>query len=401
MENRNPPEGYWRLGFHTSLTWRPPVDESAETADARVGDAIELFETQSFDAAARTLLVSAERPGAGPADEDPELLRAAAQMCARTERYRRAVDDARRSLEIAEEDLQRARAAARHVLDELARLAAADDAAPAPPAALPSGSPVLSAASPEPGLRVRCFGGFEVTYGARLLEGWTSRRGQSVFKYLLLARPRPVHRDVLMEMFWPELRPRRARNNLNGAIHAARKAFATLGCSPAIVYHNDCYAIDPALRLWADIDEFALLIKRAGEHERGAEIEAAIACYRGLEALYRGPLLEEDRYDEWVLERRAALNDAFLDAMRRRAGHHLERGEYPPCMEACHRVLEMEPADQSAHQTLMRCFARMGQPARALQQYSDCVHALRASSGAPPSPATMRLRQEIRAGIGV
>jgi predicted ATPase len=95
-----------------------------------------------------------------------------------------------------------------------------------------------------------------------------------------------------MDALWPDRGLDSAANNLNQAVHAARKALG----AEAIDLH------DGVLRLDADLDVEAF---------EAAAVEAqrdrtAAACERAL-ALYGGELLPENRYDDWAEVERGRL----------------------------------------------------------------------------------------------
>jgi len=57
-----------------------------------------------------------------------------------------------------------------------------------------------------------------------------------------------------------------------------------------------------------------------------------------------------------------------------------------------------EPLDEAAHRELMKCWARLGEPARAIRHYQRLQDLLRKELGAPPAAGTARLYEKLRAG---
>jgi predicted ATPase len=123
-------------------------------------------------------------------------------------------------------------------------------------------------------------------------KAWRLRKARELVKLLALARGHRLHREQVMDVLWRDRLPASAANNLHQAVHAARQA---LGADAIEVR-------DEQLRLHArvDVDEF----ERAVLDARRLRTPAA---YRGALSLYRGELLPENRYDDWVEDRRAAL----------------------------------------------------------------------------------------------
>jgi predicted ATPase/tetratricopeptide (TPR) repeat protein len=120
-------------------------------------------------------------------------------------------------------------------------------------------------------------------------SAWRLRKAKELVKLLALADGHRLHREQAMDALWPERDLAAAANNLNQAVHAARKA---LGADAIDLQ-------DGLLRLEADLDVEAFA-RAAADARRD---RTAAACERAL-ALYGGELLPENRYDDWAeLER--------------------------------------------------------------------------------------------------
>ena len=61
------------------------------------------------------------------------------------------------------------------------------------------------------------------------------------------------------------------------------------------------------------------------------------------------------------------------------------------------RHLGLDECNEQAHQRLMRCYARLGQPQLAERQYRACVTVLRSQLGLSPSDETTALYRRIAA----
>ena len=146
---------------------------------------------------------------------------------------------------------------------------------------------------------VTLLGGFAAEVdGAPVPDSaWRLRKAKELVKLLALAAGHRLHREQAMDVLWPDRDPAAAANNLNQAVHAARRALG----AEAIELQ------DELLRLDADLDVEAF--ERAANDAR--RDGTAAACERAL-SLYGGELLPENRYDDWAEPRRgglAALHD--------------------------------------------------------------------------------------------
>jgi DNA-binding SARP family transcriptional activator len=246
-------------------------------------------------------------------------------------------------------------------------------------------------------LAIQCLGAFCVLHGDRRLEPWPSRRAKAVFKYLVIHRDRPVQKDTLMEVFWPDTGADAARNNLNVAVHALRRFLREAHAKTShVVFKDGCYAIDPALPIWVDREEFERLVAAGEEHERSGRLPEAVRDLHAAEVLYQGGLFDDEPYEEWMLERRRELQDRYVGVLDRLGELYRTVEDDRACIEVARKMLAVEPFREAAHRELMRCYAREGQPHLALRQYLDCARALEEALDTRPGAKTVELYEQIR-----
>ncbi len=256
--------------------------------------------------------------------------------------------------------------------------------------------------SSAPSLLIYCLGAFRVYQDEQPVDLWPSTKGKSIFKYLVMHRGRPVHKEVLMELFWPCAEPAAARNSLNVAIYGLRQALRDARPNfHHVLFENDCYLLNPELEIWVDAEEFMERVQAAQEFEKCGALDRAIQEYEAAQALYQGEFLAEDRYDDWLLADRQALKDAYVDLLDRLSRQYLDRGNYVACANACNKMLAVDACCENAHRRLMRCYSRQGQRYLALRQYYSCVEILREELDVPPIEETVALYHRIRNGESV
>jgi DNA-binding SARP family transcriptional activator len=269
---------------------------------------------------------------------------------------------------------------------------------PVPPTDVaPSGAASAVSGQDSPTLTVYCLGPFRVYQDEQPVEDWQSSKGLAIFKYLVTHRERPVAKEILMELFWPEVAPDAARNNLNVAIYGLRRALRRghLNFSH-VLFRNDAYLLNPELHIWIDVEAFSQHLENGRRLEQLAEIEQAVGEYRLAEALYQGELFEEDRYEDWLLPQRQQLQDEYLALLDRLSDYHFERQAYDLCTVITHKLLGIDSCREEAQQRLMRCYSRQGQHHLALRQYHLCVEALARELDVGPSQATQELYEKIQ-----
>jgi DNA-binding SARP family transcriptional activator len=211
-----------------------------------------------------------------------------------------------------------------------------------------------------------------------------------------------VAKEVLMDLFWPEAPPEAARNNLNVAVYGLRQALHEGKPDIShILFQDDFYLLNPELQIWVDIEAFEQHFRSGQYLERRSDMAGAVHAYRAAEALYQGDLLEEDRYEDWLVPQRQSLQDDYLHLLDRLSRYYLDRGEYDACITLCGKMLTIDPGWEEAHPRLMRCYSRQGQRYPALRQYHLCVETLKNDLDMPPTPETTTLYEQIRQGQAV
>jgi DNA-binding SARP family transcriptional activator len=205
-----------------------------------------------------------------------------------------------------------------------------------------------------------------------------------------------ISKEILMDLFWPEIEPEAARRNLHQAIYALRQTLKTDGVGfQHILFENDGYKINPALKIWIDFDEFEQRVKIGQELEQRQALDQAMAQFGVAESMYSGDFMAEDPYEDWPQARRQNLWQTYLSVAYRLADYYLTQDQYVAAIVLNQRVLMMDNCQEKAHQNLMRCYLVQGQRHLALRQYQLCAEALRTELELSPSIETKTLYNQI------
>lgn len=233
-------------------------------------------------------------------------------------------------------------------------------------------------------LRIRLFGGFRVSVGARIVgeKGWRLRKAASLVKLLALAREHGLHRELVMDLLWSDLDSKAATNNLHRALHFARRALEPTPASTTSRYlalEGDLLRLCPDGQLWVDVEAFE---RAAATARQGREPGA----YRAAIDLYTGDLLPEDRYERWSEDKRQVLRTSYLALLVELAAIYEEREVLGSAIEALQKVVANERTHEEAHSALMRLYAMKGHSQKALLQYGQLQKALPKTSMRSPMP---------------
>ncbi|MEZ4617364.1 MAG: hypothetical protein R2867_17900 [Caldilineaceae bacterium] len=127
-----------------------------------------------------------------------------------------------------------------------------------------------------------------------------TRTVQALFLYLV-CQGRPLGRDYLAELLWPERSQPQGRANLRVAIHRLRQQL-----DPYLLITRQTIAFDPNAHLTLDVSNFEA-------HFAAGELAATTALYQGpfLDGFY---LDESPAFEQWVLLERERLHILALTA---------------------------------------------------------------------------------------
>ncbi|HEY8287582.1 MAG TPA: tetratricopeptide repeat protein [Chloroflexota bacterium] len=253
-----------------------------------------------------------------------------------------------------------------------------------------------------PTLRVQTLGTFAVWRDGLLITAgaWRRRKAAALFKALLSCPEYRTHREQVAELLWPDSEPELADSNLRFTLHQLRGILDPSGVKESFVVTQDSHLIlvpvlgqDPLGTLayptdWLDAARFTAAATHALTAEHAHDCKLALA-------LYTGPYLPDDRYEEWVLPRAEELARLQLAVLLHRARILSKTGPSEDRIAAWQAVLTADHGHEEAAYTLMRALAEGGKTADALRVYAIFAAALREELGVSPAAAIERLRARL------
>ena len=243
-------------------------------------------------------------------------------------------------------------------------------------------------------LHIQLLGGFAVSLGGVHLpqERWKSRRARNLVKLLALTPGQRLHRDQVIDTFWPDSELTSAVNNFHQSLYAARQVLEDNEAGRLILEEGFISLMagqGGVLRV--DVEQFEVAAARANDLQDPKTYQDALE-------LYTGDLLPDDLYEEWTIPRRTTLRQIFLQLLLDLARRHETRQEYPQGIAALQQVLSMDPGHEEAHEGLMRLYALSDQRQQALRQYQVLSDVLNRELGVKPGLNTTRLYEAIQSG---
>ncbi len=250
-----------------------------------------------------------------------------------------------------------------------------------------------------PDVQVQLLGKFSVMLDGKLMDNLSGKKTKALLAYLLLNHPKPVHREALLDKFWGGSTTDSARNCLNVTLHAIRKfAEQVAPGKPFIIFKDDSYQLNPDLLVERDVDLFDNYWKKGRQIEQNQSMEAAVDTYHQAFAFYRGELLEDLLYEDWLNYERDRLKENMLVILDRLSAHFFEKGRFQVCLNLCQRMLEKDNCIEEAHRRVMKCYHEIGLRDKAIRQFQKCRDILKEELGVAPGKVTTELFEVIMRG---
>ncbi|MHA3702460.1 BTAD domain-containing putative transcriptional regulator [Jatrophihabitans sp. YIM 134969] len=251
---------------------------------------------------------------------------------------------------------------------------------------LPPADPTPAATLDGPDLpvaRVHCFGGFTLELdGSPVDLGGVRPRARSVLRLLCLHAGRPVHRELLAELFWPDLTVRSALHNLHVTVSSLRGALepdVAPRASRLLVRDGQAYTLVLAPTATSDLREFDLALRAATAARHRDDVEGHLEALQRATDLYVGEVLPEDGPAEWVVQVREEYRMRAAEAAYALATGRLERGDPAAAARSASQAVRVDRWHDGAWRVLIEALERTGDRAaagRAKSSYADVLAGL-------------------------
>jgi DNA-binding SARP family transcriptional activator/Tfp pilus assembly protein PilF len=243
---------------------------------------------------------------------------------------------------------------------------------------------------PEHSVSVQALGRFRVLVDGAPVppSGWQSKKARDLLKILVARRGRPVPREALMELLWPDEPLDKVANRLSVALSTLRAVLDPGKQAPSSRYivstRDSCQlGVD---HVEVDVEKF-LARAAAGLDRARAQEPGAMDLLGQAESCYTGEFLEENAYDDWAIGLREEARGTYLLVCRALAADCEVQGDFAAAARYLRRLLERDPYDEAAHLGLVRVLvsgAQHGEAHRCYRAYSSRMSEI----GVEPAPFT-------------
>ena len=237
----------------------------------------------------------------------------------------------------------------------------------------------VSGGSATAGLSIDLFGEVTLRDGARRAIAAPRAVRELAACLALNAAARPVRREALAEMLWPDSGADASRQRLRTALWRLRGALgedlAELLCQDA-----DTVWLNPDRLGDTCHGRFEAGIVAACTVPPGSASEADTAALEQTLALYAAPLMEAHD-SAWIVPHRERFANLYCQGLERQIAWHRSHGDTAALADAARRLLAVDPYREDIHALLIGHYAGCGQPRRALHQFEVCRSAIEQDLG--------------------
>lgn len=251
-------------------------------------------------------------------------------------------------------------------------------------------------------LRIYVTGRILVEHGETLVEEreLAGRQGRLAFAFLVSERHRPVTKDELISVVWPDTHPREIETALSAILSKLRAALKKASVTRADVVDVRSGTIQTRLPadVWIDLEHAANSIDEADGALRSGDTRRAWGHAVALVIIARRPFLPgEDA--SWIEARRARLGSLLIRGLHILSQITAANDEHALAVQYAKEIIDLEPFQETGYRHLMQMHAAMGNRGEALRVFAKCRELFKDELGADPSKETERVFLEIlRAG---
>src|SRR5687768_232174 len=227
-----------------------------------------------------------------------------------------------------------------------------------------------------------------------LVDAGRSRNGDiggtkplALLVYLVITgRDKPIRRDTVATLLWPESEQKHARQSLNQALSQLR---TVLGDDVIRSRGQEELDVDFE-RIGCDCFDFADLAKRG-------HLQAAVALYRG-DFAHGFYVKESAEYDDWMSRERTLWRDSLAQVLSKLYRASLDAGDLNRAAAWATKLLDTAPEQDEPVRTLLPMLVQAGNAPAAIRLYEHYAHRLReAFETTPPQDITALIENLPRA----
>ena len=258
-------------------------------------------------------------------------------------------------------------------------------------------------APPAP-LRVCLLGKFAVYREKERIpsRAWKNSKALTIFKYLASNADQGfIHKEILLELLWPEEDSTKTVKRLNVALSALRKILEPelkrSVPSSYLIRQNDSYRLTFANSGGTDVQRFERKLALARENEKSGDW-VSLGLFLEAETCFGGLFLEEDPYDDWCMEIRERLNSKYLYALEKIVDFYENEKNYEECIQYAEKYLRIDKYSERMYAKLMLFHFMAQNMSGVIKTFEKCKSHIMETLQCPLSEKTIQLYDRLISG---
>jgi DNA-binding SARP family transcriptional activator len=207
---------------------------------------------------------------------------------------------------------------------------------------------------------------------------------------ILIARRRPVPRDQLMDLLWPNAKPAVSSNRLSVLLSTVRELLELHPGHEPLITTDGAVSLNPA-HVRVDVEDFLSKATEALGAHRADAPDATVRLVAAVGA-HTGDFLEDDPYQEWAVDLTEEVRTTHIAVLRALATRLRETGDTDAAVQYTLRLLRQDPYDEEAHLSLVNILFDAGRLGQAKDHYNHYVRRMKEIDIQPSPPPNMTPR---------
>jgi DNA-binding SARP family transcriptional activator len=256
-------------------------------------------------------------------------------------------------------------------------------------------------------LKLKLLGTFQLTINEEPIRSFGYEKIKGLLAYLVTEADSSHDREEIATMFWPTLSSKAARVNLRRALSNLRNILKeTKEKSRFLLSDRQSIGFNFSKPHDIDLANFQELVSAGSNKQFRLEeicpqtvtnLEKAVCLYSGV-FLSQVRIDDSELFDNWLRLKRQQLHQQAVDACTMLLTYSEKHYSLPDMYRHAQKLLELEPWNETAHESLMKLFATNRKRSAALLQYQRYQQVLHQELGAKPERRMVKLYEKIIQG---
>lgn len=245
-------------------------------------------------------------------------------------------------------------------------------------------------------MRIYVAGRISIENAEKLVEEreLAGRQGKLAFALLVSERQRPITKEELTSVVWPDTPPKEVETAVAAILSKLRSALKKAAPETLLEVRLGTIQLRLPSDAWIDLEYAANSIDDAEGALRRGDARAAWGHAVALVIIARRPFLPgEDA--PWIEARRIRLRSLLVRGLHVLSQITANNGECALAVQYAAEIIQLEPFEETGYRHLMQMHAQMGNRGEALRVFGKCRELFREELGADPSQETERVFLEI------